>query len=194
MARKSNKSQPASLPAGALDSEIAAIAAMNIDQLRALWREQHRSDPPAGLTKDLLARALTYELQERVLGGLSASTVRLFRSLRTQDPEKQRHIKIGSALIREHEGKRHEVIVIPGGFLWEGRTYESLSVIAKRITGTSWNGPRFFGLREGRQADSSSVEAARPGSGRPGRRSSINKGPTLSHSSNGRGFDEGRGS
>jgi hypothetical protein len=168
------KLRPASSPADELNDRIAAIAAMNIDQLRALWRGEHRSDPPAGPTKDLLARALTYELQERALGGLSASTARMLRSLGKQEPEKQRHIIVGSVLIREHEGKRHEVIVIPRGFLWEGRTYESLSIIAKKITGTSWNGPRFFGLRQGHQAASSSAEAARQTNWQPGRRSSIN--------------------
>ena len=56
-------------------------------------------------------------------------------------------------LIREHEGKRHEVIAVPGGFLWQGRTYESLSVIANKITGTRWNGPRFFGLRDRGQTE-----------------------------------------
>src|SRR5947209_2657353 len=172
-----NKPRPASSPADDLDSTIAAISAMNIDQLRALWRAEHRSDSPAGLTKDLLARALTYRLQERAFGGLSASTARLLRSLRKQDPEMQRHIKVGSVLIREHEGKRHEVIVIPSGFMWEGRTYESLLVIAKKITGTSWNGPRFFGLRERHQAEAEGDQALstlpRKGSG-PGRRSSVN--------------------
>ena len=169
-----NKPRPASSPADDLDSRIAAIAAMNIDQLRALWRAEHRCDPPAGLTKDLLARALTYGLQERAFGGLSASTARVLRSLGKQGPERQRHIKVGSLLIREHEGKRHEVVVIPGGFLWEGRTYESLSVIAKKITGTSWNGPRFFGLREGHQVAPPSAEATRQINRQPGRRSSIN--------------------
>jgi hypothetical protein len=98
----------------------------------------------------------------------------VLRSLGKPGPERQRHIKVGSLLIREHEGKRHEVIVIPGGFLWEGRTYESLSVIAKKITGTSWNGPRFFGLREGHKAASPSAEATRQINRQAGRRSSIN--------------------
>jgi len=171
---ESNKPRPASSPADDLASRIAAIAAMNIDQLRALWRAEHRCDTPAGLTKDLLARALTYRLQERAFGGLSASTARVLRSLGKPGPERQRHIKVGSLLIREHEGKRHEVVVIPGGFLWEGRTYESLSVIAKKITGTSWNGPRFFGLREGHKAASPSAEATRQINRQRGRRSSIN--------------------
>jgi hypothetical protein len=123
------------------------LPAMNVYQLRALWREQEQSGPPVGLTTNLLARALTYRLQERAFGGVSPSTERLLRSFEKQDPERLRHIKIGSMLIREHEGKRHEVIAVPGGFLSEGRSYESRSIIANKIAGTRWNGPRFFGLR-----------------------------------------------
>ena len=81
------------------------------------------------------------------------ATERLLRSFEKQDPERLRHIKIGSVLIREHEGKRHEVIAVPGGFLWEGRSYESRSIIANKIAGTRWNGPRFFGLRDKRQPE-----------------------------------------
>jgi len=120
---EANKPRPASSPADDLDSRIAAIAAINIDQLRALWRAEHRCDPPAGLTKDLLARALTYGLQERAFGGLSASTARVLRSLGKPGPERQ----------REHEGKRHEVVVIPGGFLWEGRTYEKVDRLTRSL-------------------------------------------------------------
>lgn len=137
----------------AIDAQIAAIAAMNVYQLRALWREQEQSGPPVGLTTNLLARALTYRLQERAFGGVSPSTERLLRSFEKQDPERLRHIKISSVLIREHEGKRHEVIAVPGGFLWEGRSYESRSIIANKIAGTRWNGPRFFGLRDKRQPE-----------------------------------------
>jgi hypothetical protein len=53
-----------------------------------------------------------------------------------------------SVIVREYAGARHEVFVVEGGFSWQGRTYPSLSAIAKEITGTRWNGPRFFGLTE----------------------------------------------
>jgi hypothetical protein len=52
-------------------------------------------------------------------------------------------------MVREHQGTLHEVMVVPGGFCWQDKTYPSLSTIAQAITGTSWNGPRFFGLRGG---------------------------------------------
>jgi Protein of unknown function (DUF2924) len=61
--------------------------------------------------------------------------------------------------VREHQGRLHEVLVAPGGFCWQGRTYSSLSTIAKAITGTSWNGPRFFGLRRAEEAIASGQTA-----------------------------------
>ena len=63
-----------------------------------------------------------------------------------------RHVKVGSIIIREYQGKLHEVVVVPGGFCWQGQVFASLSTIARKITGTSWNGLRFFGLRGGEEA------------------------------------------
>ena len=56
---------------------------------------------------------------------------------------------VGSVIVREYQGKLHEVLVVPGGFCWQEQVFASLSTIARKITGTSWNGPRFFGLRGG---------------------------------------------
>jgi hypothetical protein len=61
-------------------------------------------------------------------------------------------VKVGSIIVREYQGKLHEVVVVPGGFCWQGQVFASLSTIARKITGTSWNGPRFFGLRGGKEA------------------------------------------
>jgi hypothetical protein len=188
---RSPAAQPASAPAEPLDAVLARIAEMNIEQLRGCWRETFASDPPAAFSKDLLARAICYRLQEQAFGGLSASTGRQLRSLAKPDAEPPRRIKVGSVLVREHQGLVHEVLVVPGGFCWQGKTHGSLSTIAKMITGTSWNGPRFFGLRSRKISDhaedlttsqalldrkpqpsSSRKEAA----GRPGRRSSMRAG------------------
>ena len=139
--------QPASAPAESPDAALARMGEMNIEQLRGCWRETFASDPPAAFSKDLLARAICYRLQEETLGGLSASTARLLRSLVKPGAEPPRQVKVGSVLVREHQGVVHEVLVVPGGFCWQGKTYDSLSTIAKTITGTGWNGPRFFGLR-----------------------------------------------
>ena len=61
-------------------------------------------------------------------------------------------MKVGSVIVREYQGELHEVLVVPDGFCWRGEVFASLSIIARRITGTSWNGPRFFGLRGGIEA------------------------------------------
>jgi hypothetical protein len=140
--------QPAKKPAAIdLEAELARIAGMNINVLRSLWREQEGREPPSGFSKDLLARALAYAVQEEQLGGLSREVKKLLANPDTQ-AEPPRRIKPGSIIVREYAGARHEVFVVADGFSWQGRTYPSLSAIAKEITGTRWNGPRFFGLRE----------------------------------------------
>ena len=150
---RTSATQPASAPAEPLDAKLARISEMNIEQARVCWRESFASDPPAAFSRDLLARAICYRLQEQTFGDLSAPTVRLLRSLAKPGIEPPRRIKVGSVLVREHQGVVHEVLVVPGGFCWQGQTHDSLSTIAKTITGTSWNGPRFFGLRSRKISD-----------------------------------------
>jgi hypothetical protein len=141
-----SKKQPARKPAAIdLEAELARIAAMNIAELRSLWREREGNEAPRGFSKDLLARALAYAIQEEQLGGLSPELKKL---LANPDAEPPRRIKTGSVIVREYAGARHEVFVVEGGFSWQGKTYPSLSAIAKEITGTRWNGWRFFGLTE----------------------------------------------
>ncbi len=151
---------------------------MSIVELRKEWRQVHGAAPAAGLTKDLMARALTCRLQELAFGGLSRSVARTLRELGKPDAEPRRQVKAGSIIVREHEGVLHEVMVVPGGFCWQGKTFESLSTIAKIITGTNWNGPRFFGLRSKREK--SNAPAATPIKAKPraGRRSSVAAGTT----------------
>ena len=165
---------------GELEEGLARLAAMNIDELREEWRRALGSDPPSAFSKDLLARAIAYRPQERALGGLSLTAARLLRSLAKPGAEPPRQVKVGSVIVREHKGVVHEVLVVPGGFCWLGKTYDSLSTIAKKITGVSWNGPRFFGLRSKKQeADEAGARTDAPvppaagGRGRPGRRSSL---------------------
>jgi hypothetical protein len=140
--------QPGIGVADNLESLLARIGAMNVAELRAFWRERFGTDAPAGISKDLIARALAYRLQERVYGGLKPQTVRLLRAqVTTPGAEPPRQVKVGSVVVREHKGVLHEVMLVPGGFCWRGETHGSLSTIARKITGVSWNGPRFFGLR-----------------------------------------------
>jgi hypothetical protein len=155
---KSQK-QPATKPAAIdLEAELARIAAMNKDELRSLWREREGREAPSGFSRDLIARALAYAIQEDQLGGLSRELKKLLASPDAQaDPP--RRIKVGSVIIREYAGARHEVFVVEGGFSWQGRVYPSLSAIAKEITGTRWNGPRFFGLRDDQDRSAARAKA-----------------------------------
>ena len=99
------------------------------------------------LSKDLLAHALAHEAQEKHFGGLDPATRRLLAALEKTGATPTRWLKVGSIIVREHGGVVHQVMVTPDGFCWRGETFTSLSTIALRITGTSWNGARFFGLR-----------------------------------------------
>jgi hypothetical protein len=109
--------------------------------------------PPKGFTKDIIARMIAYRIQEEAFGGLDKETVRLLdRLAQGEKPsELNRRLKAGTVLVREYLGERHTVTIVPDGFLWADKTYSSLSVIAQAITGTKWNGPRFFGLRMARE-------------------------------------------
>jgi Protein of unknown function (DUF2924) len=80
-----------------------------------------------------------------------------------------RRFKAGTMLVRECQGERHTVTVVPGGYVWRENTYTSLSTIARTITGTAWNGPRFFGLRT--RGKSEQPAALDPLAGRNGSRS-----------------------
>jgi hypothetical protein len=102
---------------------------------------------PKIVSRDLLGRMIAHLIQEQALGRLSRETRKLLDRLAQGDDEPVRHLKIGTVLVREHQGTVHQVIVVPGGFSWREKTYPSLSTVARTITGTSWSGPRFFGLR-----------------------------------------------
>jgi Protein of unknown function (DUF2924) len=134
----------------AIEAEIDLIRSFGLDALRTRWRMTFGSMPPPALTKDLIARMIAYRLQEEAFGGLDRATAKLLHAYARGDKsrtELMRRLKPGTVLVREYRGERHTVTVVPDGFVWQGTTYGSLSTIARAITGTAWNGPRFFGLR-----------------------------------------------
>jgi hypothetical protein len=132
----------------AIEAEIDRVRSLGLDDLRSLWRTTFRSSPPPAFSKDLLARFICWHLQEQALGGLDPELEKLLDGLnRGGKPRPDRHLKTGTVLVREYGGERHTVTVVPGGYIWRDTTYSSLSTIARAITGTTWNGPRFFGLR-----------------------------------------------
>lgn len=148
MARSPSGRAPAS-PSSArdFDQDLARIASSSKDELWALWRRIKGQAPPEALSKDLIARALAHSIQEERFGGLNAQLRKQLAAFATGATEPPRCVKTGSIIIREYQGRVHEVVVVPEGFLWQGQIYTSLSTIARKITGTHWNGPRFFGLR-----------------------------------------------
>jgi hypothetical protein len=135
----------------AIADEISRLSRLPISGLRAAWRVEFRCAPPKCLWRDLLLRTLAWRLQEKAVGGHDKATLQLLEAYgqkRAGDTRSQR-LKPGTVLIRDFEGVRHTVTIMPAGFVWQDKAYSSLSAIAKIITGTNWNGPRFFGLREG---------------------------------------------
>jgi hypothetical protein len=133
----------------AIEAEVDRVRSLGIDALRTRWRMTFGAIPPPGLTKDIMGRMIAYRIQEEAFGGLDRETVKLLdRLARGEKPsELNRRLKPGTVLVREYKGERHTVTVAPDGFHWQDKTWSSLSTIAKTITGTAWNGPRFFGLR-----------------------------------------------
>ena len=102
----------------------------------------------SSLTADLLRRMIANGLQEEAFGTLDRATLKLLDGLARRDGARrgERNLKIGTVLVREYQGRRHTVTVAPDGYVWEGTSYSSLSAIARAITGTVWNGPRFFAV------------------------------------------------
>ena len=133
------------------EAEIEQIRSLGLDELRARWRTTFRSSPPPAFTKDLVARFLCWHIQEQAFGELAGDTAALLDSVARGDkPAIDRRLKAGTVLVREYQGERHTVTVVLGGYVWRDNTYSSLSMVARAITGTSWNGYRFFGLETGR--------------------------------------------
>ena len=137
---------------GSIDDRLEWLRSLDPIALREEWRKLKGSDPPR-LSRDLMLRALAYALQVKAFGGLSPSTLRKLEvsnegtSEAPRNSEQQKSaLSAGARMVREWHGRTYSVEVTQEGFLFEGRTYRSLSEIARKITGSHWSGPRFFGL------------------------------------------------
>ncbi len=127
-------------------------ASASLDELRREWRRLYHYDPPR-ISRDLLILGIAYRRQEIEQGGLGKATLRKLRTLAKSlratgrvGPTPSLSLKPGARLVREWRGRTHTVTVTEDGFEYAGTLYPSLTKIAKRITGTHWSGPRFFGL------------------------------------------------
>ncbi len=136
-----------------LENDLAALADLARAELVERWRIHYRTDPPKGISRPLLIRAIAYEMQAKRYGGLKPAIVRRLQMI-ANGPAGGDHnsrkasptLQPGARLIREWNGVSHVVEVIDGGFIWNGDRHRSLSAIARAITGARWSGPRFFGL------------------------------------------------
>jgi hypothetical protein len=139
-----------------LRETLASLTDMDIEALRAVWRGR-LGEPPQVRSTDILRRSLAEALQIEVTGQSATLDKRLSRAASQHRTGKKPRLRTstfqpGSTLIREWQGVRHEVEVRPDGYVWQGQRHASLSKVARLITGVRWNGPRFFGLREGASA------------------------------------------
>ena len=143
-----------------LDDEIAHLRDLDFHGLRARWKSMFRQQPPSHLPRHLLFAVLVQRLQAHELGDLDPTTARLLRQIATGGETveilrrtnefgcRRTELKPGTILMREWNAQAYRVMVVDEGFAWNGKTYHSLSKVAFAITGTNWNGPRFFGLRD----------------------------------------------
>src|SRR5246127_4093489 len=135
-----------------VDGEIARLVDRSSQELRRAWRRLYHTGPPLGLSRNLIIRGLADKLQQRAHGGPSRALQRHLRIL-TREFEKGAGsfdtggvLKTGTSLVRRWRGHTHTVLVGEDGFEYDGQRYRSLTVIAERITGAHWSGPRFFGV------------------------------------------------
>ena len=135
-----------------LKRDIAGLVDRSTQGLRLAWQQLHRTEPPLGLSRDLMIRGLAHQLQERTEGGASPALRRRLQGLAAASCKAGVPLdpgivpKTGTRLVRHWRGHVHAVLVREDGFEYEGQHYRSLTVIAERITGAHWSGPRFFGL------------------------------------------------
>lgn len=126
-----------------VSQQVAALADMGLAELRVEWKGRYGA-PPKHRAPDLLRRILAWRIQADALGGLDAATVRLLGNEKAPLMVAEQP---GTRLARDYAGRRHEVVVVEDGVVYDGNRYGSLSEVARIITGQRWNGPRFFGLR-----------------------------------------------
>jgi hypothetical protein len=142
-------------------ARLAALKSMSVNDLKAEWQALFNAPAPNN-SRTFLESRLAYRIQELTYGGPNKQTRRLLdlladevegtltRKAQIADP---RNPVVGTKLIREWDGTAHTVTVLKEGFEWGDQRYKSLSAVARAITGTRWNGYRFFGLREWKRGE-----------------------------------------
>ena len=143
---------------GTVSAQIAALPALPMAELSALW-DQYFPRRPKHINRSFLESRLAYRIQEMAYGAVpvgirrhlveaGAAHSKIKHRVQASDTDRQQHLMPGTVLIREWDEREHRVVVTPESQCeYEGRTFRSLSAVARHITGVQWNGPRFFGLR-----------------------------------------------
>ena len=149
---------------------LSRLPKLDIRELREEWRRLYKADVSPHLSRELLIRAVAYRMQEVALGGLRPEPQRELRQIAQQLKQTgtaairlRPQLKPGTQLMREWQGRTYEVVVLDDGFSWQGMHYRSLSAVARKITGTVWSGPLFFGLKQ--TYPSTTCRARRPSFG-----------------------------
>jgi hypothetical protein len=153
------------MPDPSIAAQLSSLPGLRKDALVGLWRELFKTDPPLLLRKELMLQFLAYRMQEQEFGPLSRPSHRRLRQLAetievvsNASGAQKIAIKPGTRLMRRWKDEVHAVNVEEGSYEYRGARYDSLSEIARLITGTRWSGPAFFGLKDG--ASKSSKEVA----------------------------------
>ena len=152
-----------------IEEEIAHLRGLDLKGIRSRWQSVFGRPAPAHLTRHLLFAVIAYRLQADRFGDLDRATRQVLDRTVAKEAEpamaarlasfdqKRSELTPGTVLVREWDRQSQRVMVMADGFAWNGQTYDSLSKVAFAITGTKWNGPRFFGLRD--KEDRSATEA-----------------------------------
>jgi Protein of unknown function (DUF2924) len=143
-----------------VEDEIAHLRGLDLRGIRSRWQSVFGRPAPAHLTWHLLFAVIAYRLQADRFGDLDHATRQVLDRTLAKEAEpamaarlasfdqKRTELTPGTVLVREWDRQSQRVMVMAEGFAWNGQTYDSLSKVAFAITGTKWNGPRFFGLRD----------------------------------------------
>jgi hypothetical protein len=148
---------------------LSRLPELNLGELRQQWRTLYKAEASPHLSRELLVRAVAYRMQEVALGGLRPGRQRQLRQIAQKfkqtgaaNTPPRPELKPGTRLVREWQGRTYDVLVLDDGFSWQDTYHHSLSALARKITGTAWSGPLFFGLKPNRPATRRSSQLPGP--------------------------------
>jgi hypothetical protein len=158
--RSKHRTAKTKSPGASLEDEIAHLRDLDLRGLRARWHSVFQRPPLPHVPRHLLFAVLAFRIQTDRFGDLDHETKKILDGAGPNQSgpamadrldsldRKRAELTPGTVLVREWDRQSHRVMVLAEGFSWNGQTYDSLTKVAFAITGTRWNGPRFFGLRD----------------------------------------------